>query len=486
MSRSKILFLAQAAVVGALLYTLLGQVLVEYSGSMFDDMAPPSVGNVIPEAVLAVLAAALLLVVLELARRKGGEALPVRLPFVAFSAGGVAVGIGIAILLWGVSGSMALKREIASLESAGLAAKMAERVKPPEGENAVAVLLQAQEALKESLGADYHENEPFRNLQQALDRFVADGTVGAELEAAKPMLVTNGEAIALAVQATGKKAAYWDIDFSPPAARVQFPEHLQHNILVNLLALQAIERAQAGDTAGSASSIRAGLALGDVIGASPLLLSQMFRSGVNTTLLSTARRIFDTPAELAIADASWSAYLDPQRSLDDTKRAYQIDLLAVPREIVGGVSPSASLGFEETPAGRFFGPVFYFSVRKTLRGHRPTLLACAPAAPGAALPRPAPKLLARTGRSAAFLAVARAAIDYAKAPVAAGDAAKGVGNDPFTGAPLKLVLGSSGALVFSVGPDGKDDGGAAFDRDKDTGDIAWWVQYPTASVARTP
>ena len=481
MNRSKILFLAQAAVVAAVLYTILGQVLVEYAGAVFGDaQAMPGLANVLPEAALVVVPAVILLVVLELARRKGGEPLPRRLAFVGLALGGVALGIVLAVALWGVTGRMALKREIASLESQGLAAKMPDRVKPPDDDNAVILLLKAQEKLTASLGAGYHENEAFRALQKTLDRFAADGTVGAELEAAKPMLAANAEAIALAVQATGKKSAYWDIDFKAPVVQVKIPEHLQHNILVNLLALQAIERAQAGDTAGAASSIRAGLALGDVIGASPLLFSQIFRSGVNTTLLAVGRRIFDTPAELAIADAAWGPYLDGSRMLDDTKRAFQADLLAVPREIAGGISPEESLGYQETPVGRLFGPIFYFSIRKTLQGERPNLLACAPAAAGAAaIPRPAPRLLSRAGRGAAYLAVARAAIDYAKAPIAADQAAKGIGNDPFTGGPLKLVVGSNGALVFSVGPDGKDDGGAAFDRDKDLGDIAW-------TVTRTP
>jgi len=481
MNRARVLFLLQAAVLAAMLYTLLGQALVEYSGAVFGDPhSPPSLGNVVPEAAMVLVPGILLLVVLELARRKGGEALPTRLAFVGLSLAGVALGIGAALVLWGAAGRMALKREIASLEAEGLAAKMPERTRPADEDNAVVVLLKAQEALTTSLGADYHGTESFRALQKTLDRFVADGTVGAELETAKPLLAKNAEAIALAVQATGKKAAYWEIDFSPPVVRVKFPEHLQHNILVNLLALQAIERAQAGDTAGAASSIRAGLGLGEVIGASPLLLSQMFRSGVNTTVLSIASRIFDTPAELAMAEASWGSSLDPARALEDTKRAYQADLLALPREIASGVSPTVSLGSDESPAEMLFGPIFYFAIRKTLRAERPTLVACTPSAAGStsALPQPAPRLLSRAGRSAAYHAVARAAIEQAKSPATAEQAAKGVGSDPFTGAPLKLVIGSSGTLVYSLGPDGKDDGGAPFDRDKDVGDIAWTVRTP--------
>ena len=36
-------------------------------------------------------------------------------------------------------------------------------------------------------------------------------------------------------------------------------------------------------------------------------------------------------------------------------------------------------------------------------------------------------------------------------------------NDPFTGQPFVYKLTDKGCLVYSVGPDGKDDGGAAYD-----------------------
>jgi hypothetical protein len=45
--------------------------------------------------------------------------------------------------------------------------------------------------------------------------------------------------------------------------------------------------------------------------------------------------------------------------------------------------------------------------------------------------------------------------------------------DPFAAAPLKLVRDKNGLVIYSVGPDGKDDGGAAYDADKKTGDLSW-------------
>jgi len=47
--------------------------------------------------------------------------------------------------------------------------------------------------------------------------------------------------------------------------------------------------------------------------------------------------------------------------------------------------------------------------------------------------------------------------------------------DPFDGHPLRLVVRKDQALIYSIGPDLKDNAGAAFDEQKKTGDMVFTV-----------
>jgi len=53
--------------------------------------------------------------------------------------------------------------------------------------------------------------------------------------------------------------------------------------------------------------------------------------------------------------------------------------------------------------------------------------------------------------------------------------------DPFDGKPLRLVHKDDQWIVYSIGPDGKDDGGQAYDREKKTGDIGFALKDSAAA-----
>lgn len=50
--------------------------------------------------------------------------------------------------------------------------------------------------------------------------------------------------------------------------------------------------------------------------------------------------------------------------------------------------------------------------------------------------------------------------------------------DPYDGKPLKVAAAGDGLVIYSIGPDGRDDGGAAFDAEKKTGDITFRLGRP--------
>ncbi|MEX0714734.1 MAG: hypothetical protein WD278_20530 [Pirellulales bacterium] len=55
--------------------------------------------------------------------------------------------------------------------------------------------------------------------------------------------------------------------------------------------------------------------------------------------------------------------------------------------------------------------------------------------------------------------------------------------DPYDGKPLKVAAAGDGLIIYSIGPDGRDDGGAAFDAQKKTGDIPFHLGRPDSRAA---
>jgi hypothetical protein len=60
--------------------------------------------------------------------------------------------------------------------------------------------------------------------------------------------------------------------------------------------------------------------------------------------------------------------------------------------------------------------------------------------------------------------------------------------DPFDGNPLRMSAKDGGVLIYSIGPDGKDDGGAPLDRKHQTGDIVFHLKptLPATQPATAP
>jgi hypothetical protein len=79
------------------------------------------------------------------------------------------------------------------------------------------------------------------------------------------------------------------------------------------------------------------------------------------------------------------------------------------------------------------------------------------------------------------IAIARYQLDHGRAFPAKLDALvpqymDDVPLDPFDGHPLRLVVRDNEALIYSIGPDLKDEGGVPFDEQKRTGDMVFTVK----------
>ena len=58
-----------------------------------------------------------------------------------------------------------------------------------------------------------------------------------------------------------------------------------------------------------------------------------------------------------------------------------------------------------------------------------------------------------------------------------------VPQDPFDGKPLRMKKAAGKLIVYSIGPDAIDNGGAPFDRQKRTGDIPFTIRQWAAPAA---
>ena len=84
---------------------------------------------------------------------------------------------------------------------------------------------------------------------------------------------------------------------------------------------------------------------------------------------------------------------------------------------------------------------------------------------------------ARTRLAELGVAVERFRLQHGRHPAKlaelfAGSAALAI-TDPFDGKPLRMVQADGGVVLYSVGPDGKDDGGREFDNQTRTGDLTF-------------
>ena len=486
MSRSKIYVCLQGLVLGIGAYTILALAVAEVlrmnlSFTAWETENPPVATGMWREIGLAVLAIAIV-VALELLRKKEPkERVVVNLGLALTTA---VLGIAIAVGVLTVVGNSMLRGEIARLEAEGLASPIpANPAAVPEDQNGATMWLQAHDKAKASLGEKYYESAAFKSLNAALEQFAGDGTVGADFDAALALLGQNRETLDTAVRAGNASQVAWQVEWSRPYVTMPLPEFIHGQTVAKLFAIEAISKSRSGDTAGAAESLRAGLAFADVVGAHPVLIAQMVRVAMETNTLRVAARIFDTPAELAILETAWAKHLDPWPNLERAKASYRLDVFAVPRDIADGVDLELVFGASVPISKPLFQPIMYFAMRGMLQADYPRFVAARPGKPGEAIAKNAPKYVRKAAQPTARFLVLRAAIDHAKTPIA--DPAKGAGIDPFTGAPLKVVVTPEGTTIYSVGFDGVDDGGKPWDKGTDKGDLQWFVSSAQQAVAKT-
>jgi hypothetical protein len=130
----------------------------------------------------------------------------------------------------------------------------------------------------------------------------------------REILKLSADALALCRQARGLEKVDWKMDFTGPALELALPIMSKHKDCARLLCLAALDAHDAGDDAKAVEYIRDAIALADAIENMPVLVSHLVAVAINSLAWGTIEQI--TPS-LRIGDDDRSASAKQVRLLID-------------------------------------------------------------------------------------------------------------------------------------------------------------------------
>ena len=334
-------------------------------------------------------------------------------------------------------------------------------------------------------------------------------------------LQSQARTLALLRQAAAKPGCSFERDYGRPSIDMLIPELIPLRTGARLLALDALLRASGQDYRGSIDDINAMLRMAEHVGADPLLVSGMMAVSIEGLAMDTLECVLASGrvptgdlAAIRISDnVSYRAMLKRAFRMEEALQLASFDQvgrgiydLGEMAYLSGNASSRSSrnfswfaplyrvflLGDDLAANVRFFGIVkkaaslpYYQSKELMERYDRelkggPCGILTRLMLPGMHLPiETAARAEAR--RDAARLGVAlclyRARSD--RLPAKLDDLVPGfiaaVPPDPFDGQAMRFKRSKQGAVVYSIGPDLIDNGGAPYDRKTKTGDIIFTV-----------
>lgn len=331
-------------------------------------------------------------------------------------------------------------------------------------------------------------------------------------------LAAHEPAHRLLLQAAAKGGCYFEHDYFAPSIGMALPETLHYHWAADFLCLSARQKAAAGDLHGALADVNAKLAMIEHISGGPLLIHLLLAEAHDRraiALLQTILAARPVPAEALAAvriDPALSYRRQLQRALRSEEAfrlatfadvgrgdlgpyeanamsaerrqfwgwprmmamAYRLFLLeddlachqrisARYRELAAKPFYQARRGWQDTNASLCQGTFAYLTAILA-----PALSRSAEIAATAD---------ARRATARAGLAAARYRAAHSKLPDKPedllGESLPAWPTDPFDGKPLRWKRADKDLLIYSIGPDAKDDAGAPFDDKTRTGDIVF-------------
>lgn len=430
-------------------------------------------------------------------------------------------GILFSIFFWRVTGDIVFEKAKKETQLSANEWKLPE-TKPavPDDENAVYWVQKAGES-KSIKERDY--NKKFykdKTEGEFLSAFIKNASTGKvsqeEISYARKLTEKYKEPLALLKKGTSKKKFSWDIEWKQPVWSVKIPKYSNFSYVSKLLACRSILDAVDGRIQESVGGVRDGLSLAYISAEEPQLISQMISCAVSRDALSSARFVIQHSSVKQAAE-KWEPLLDFNLEVFQ-KNFFKCLWL----EFFIGPEWLAEISYKELRTSENWGvPFFYWAFLKwdvasfyryginllkamdlpysevrdalekteTEQSKKLWLLA------SMAMPRFG-GFYGKFLTNLAELRLARTSLDILSFkekekhwPATMTELRakikdinfKYIYMDPFNGRRndaefFKFKQLKSGMTVYSIGPDGADDGGIPWDDKAQKGDIVWMLQ----------
>ncbi|MBM4038315.1 MAG: hypothetical protein FJ290_07365 [Planctomycetes bacterium] len=407
---------------------------------------------------------------------------------------------------WNAVATARLAARMKVVTDAGDPASMAELAKrypdPPPGRNAAEHL---NAAFKLMEAREEKDGPPRAHLP-----VVADGQLPAPndplprpmLAAIQAYLKDNAEILDLLHKAAERQECKFDLDFTKGMGML-LPHLARLRHATRLLALEAMERIEAGKADDAGESLIAALRMGEALRREPILVSTLVRIACNSLAVAQAERWASrtkpSPAALERLEAALAAAADPKliEGAMVGERCFGIDIYQtyilkpnraemlrnlgaaeVPFPLAVNLIPNAYFKMDMcyyldvmnayVAVARRSYPQNYLDRNRALEAI-PARLAERYFIAGMILPAlgrtfvSAQNHMARCESARVALAALRYKAKHGRLPADLAALVPGflkaVPLDPFDGKPLRYKAGEAGLTVYALGENGKDDGG---------------------------
>jgi hypothetical protein len=419
--------------------------------------------------------------------------------------------------LWNLD--LAVKQQVGALraESGALALSVAP-ARVPDRDNAALIYAQAFQAAGE------HSTWP-KAFGDKWYQWTDPGQSGFDAKDTqlRAFLKRQSGTLALLCEAGKKPACYFDRDYGRPSIDMLLPELQDLRTGAKLLALDARVKAADHDPRGALRDCHALLSMSEHVAGDPLLISMLVSAAIQGISAETLEAVLNSSPVTAedLAEIDVGNTLSYHRAFLRTLRMEEAFGQRAFYDVATGRS---SLGDLETLRGEpcplptaWFAPVYrLFFLGEDIDSHRRIMatwqqLAAKPyyrskpgwdgweatfkTEPAGLVTRMLVPAVSRCSETAAradaqhdvlrlAVAVCRFRASRNRLPSNLSelvpDFIASVPPDPFDGKPLRMKKAEGKLVVYSIGPDAIDNGGAPFDREKKTGDIPFTIrrQFP--------
>lgn len=317
---------------------------------------------------------------------------------------------------------------------------------------------------------------------------------------ARELVVRHRDGLQLVERAAAASGLDWEIDWNhDPIWEMPIPQYFGVVMMGRTLAARAILEARDGNSRQAASSVRLGLVMSQALGSQEHLIGTLCQLLISKSILDAAGVVLrQAPPSTALKQ--WQPLLNPE----STEKCFWAGL---GRETFAQALWFSRMGWWDATFGKyrqlregslaslpFYWPFLKLDIASSLT---------ASIALNNAMKLPYPQIrqnyhnALESAQRTRWILAQLAAPEYGKIHVRmlvgtttmrlarAALAARQfkeeknrwpdstTEEDPFAAAPFKLLKRGEGLLIYSVGPDGNDDRGAAFDADKFDGDLSW-------------